>query len=237
MQPSRSLGQLAWGAWNLLQLAFTLLWTATLCSLVLLLYVLGVPVARLLRMAPRVWAPVLVAGAGARLVVEGGQDIDWSRPHLIVSNHQSVIDICALYMAVPVPRRFLLTDEMRKVPFVYWYARATGMLFLDRDSRRAGGIVRRQAAALLAAGQTLCLFPEGRLRLSRAVAPDMACLLPGALDGGLPWTPSGLVVCGTVRPPRGLSRGRPGTIRLRTATPLDPHQPGDPLDRQALTQR
>lgn len=143
VQASRSPGQLAWGVWNMLQLVFTLLWTATLCSLVLLLHVLRVPVARLLRMAPQVWAPVLVAGAGARLVVEGGEDIDWSRPHLIVSNHQSVIDICALYMAVPVPLRFLLKDEMRKVPFVNWYARATGMLFLDRDSRRAGAIVRR----------------------------------------------------------------------------------------------
>lgn len=237
VQASRSPGQLAWGVWNLLQLVFTLVWTATLCSLVLLLYVLRVPVARLLRMAPRVWAPVLVAGAGARLVVEGGQDIDWSRPHLIVSNHQSVIDICALYMAVPVPLRFLLKDEMRKVPFVNWYARATGMLFLDRDSRRAGAIVRRQAAALLAAGQTLCLFPEGTRSRTGELAPFKAGLLQAAIDAGVPVVPVALDGCGKVLPPQGLFRVRPGTIRVRIGAPIDPHRPGDALDRQALTRR
>lgn len=89
VQSSPASGHLAWSALNALQLAFTLTWTAGWISLALLLRALGTAPEVVLRMAARCWAPGLVRGAGARLVVEGGRDIDWSRPHLLVSNHQS----------------------------------------------------------------------------------------------------------------------------------------------------
>ncbi len=237
VQSSQASASLAWSVWNALQLLFTLAWTAAWISVALGLRLIGVPTERVLRMAARCWAPGLTFGAGARLVVEGGQDIDWSRPHLVVSNHQSVIDICVLYMAIPAPLRFLLKDEMLKVPFVNWYAKATGMLFLDRDSRRAGAIVRRQAAALLRRGQSLCLFPEGTRSRTGALAPFKAGLLQAAIDAGVPVVPVALDGCGKVLPATGLFRVRPGTIRVRIGTPIQVGQGEAALDRQALTQR
>lgn len=238
VQSSPASGHLAWSALNALQLAFTLTWTAGWISLALLLRALGTAPEVVLRMAARCWAPGLVRGAGARLVVEGGRDIDWSRPHLLVSNHQSVIDICVLYMAVPAPLRFLLKDEMLKVPFVNWYAKATGMLFLDRDSRRAGALVRRQAAALLGRGQNLCLFPEGTRSRTGALAPFKAGLLQAAIDAGVPVVPVAIDGCGKVLPAQGLFRVRPGTIRVRIGAPIPVRdEAGMLLDRQALTRR
>jgi 1-acyl-sn-glycerol-3-phosphate acyltransferase len=238
VQSSPASGPLAWSALNVLQLAFTLTWTAGWISLALLLRALGTAPEVVLRMAARCWAPGLVRGAGARLVVEGGRDIDWSRPHLLVSNHQSVIDICVLYMAVPAPLRFLLKDEMLKVPFVNWYAKATGMLFLDRDSRRAGALVRRQAAALLGRGQNLCLFPEGTRSRTGALAPFKAGLLQAAIDAGVPVVPVAIDGCGKVLPVQGLFRVRPGTIRVRIGAPIPVRdEAGMLLDRQTLTQR
>lgn len=235
VQSSRACGNLAWSVLNALQLAFTLAWTAGWISLALLLRALGTGPEVVLRMAARCWAPGLVRGAGAQLVVEGGRDIDWSRPHLLVSNHQSVIDICVLYMAVPAPLRFLLKDEMLKVPFVNWYAKATGMLFLDRDSRRAGALVRREAAALLGRGQNLCLFPEGTRSRTGALAPFKAGLLQAAIDAGVPVAIDG---CGKVLPAQGLFRVRPGTIRVRIGAPIPVRdEAGMLLDRQALTRR
>lgn len=223
----------AWGAWNLLQLAFTLVFTAAGIGYALLLLALGCRPERVLRMGGTWWGPVLLAGAGARLVVEGRENVDFSRTHLFVSNHQSVIDICALFVALPVPLRFLLKQEMLKVPFVNWYARATGMLFLDRDSRRAGAMVRRQAAAALAQGRNLCLFPEGTRSRSGALAGFKAGLLQAAIDAGTAVVPVAIDGAGKVLPVQGLFRVRPGIIRVRIGAPIEVAG----LDRQELTRR
>jgi len=238
VQSSRASGNLAWSVLNALQLVYTLVWTAGWITLALLLRAVGIRPEFILRMAARCWAPGLLAGGNINLVLEGGQDIDWTRPHLLVSNHQSVIDICVLYIAVPAPLRFLLKAEMLKVPFVNWYAKATGMLFLDRDSRRAGALVRRKAAALLGQGQNLCLFPEGTRSRTGALAPFKAGLLQAAIDADVPVVPVAIDGCGKVLPVQGFFRARPGTIRVRIGAPIQVRdQAGALLDRQALTLR
>src|SRR5690606_28385354 len=214
-----ALQRLAWGVHNVLGFAFTLAWTAGWISLALLVLGLTRRRALALRMAARCWAPGLLTGAGARLVVEGAERVDWSRPHLLVANHQSVIDICALFRAVPVPLHFLLKQEMTRVPFVGWYARACGMLFIERDNARAGARMRREAAALLRAGHTLCLFPEGTRSRTGVVAPFKGGAFQGAIDAGVEVLPVAISGAGAVLPPGGF-RVRAGTIRVRFGTPL-----------------
>ncbi|KAB7770567.1 lysophospholipid acyltransferase family protein [Xanthomonas maliensis] len=235
MSLARMPSRLAWAVFNGVQLAFTLLVTVVGISLALLVAATG-NTARALAMARWLWAPLLLRGAGAQLVVEGRERLDWSQTYLFVSNHQSIIDICALFRALPVPLRFLLKEEMLQVPFVNWYARATGMLFLDRDSRRAGALVRRQAAALLRDGHHLCLFPEGTRSRSGALLPFKAGLLQAAIDAGVAVVPIAVDGCGKVLPVDGLFRVRPGTIRLRIGAPIPVTGPQAP-DRQQLAEQ
>lgn len=235
---AREVAGVAWRVWNVVQFAFTLAWTAGWITLALLLRPGSGARARLpLRMAARCWAPGLLWGAGARLRIEGQERIDFSRPCLFVANHQSVIDICALFRAIPVPLRFLLKEEMRRVPFVGWYACATGMLFIVRDSARAGALFRRQAAALLAGGQSLCLFPEGTRSRDGEMAPFKAGSLQSAIDAGVDVVPVALQGAGRVLPVDGFFRVRPGTIRVGFGTPLPTREDGRPVARQALAER
>jgi 1-acyl-sn-glycerol-3-phosphate acyltransferase len=223
-----------WVAWNACQFVFTLLWTAAWIGLALGLLALSRRRDWALRMASRCWAPGLLAGAGARLEVEGAERVDWSRPYLLVANHASVIDICALFRATPVPLRFLLKQEMSRVPFVGWYARATGMLFIARDDRRAGPLLRRQSADLLRAGDCLCLFPEGTRSRSGAVAPFKGGSFQAAIDAGADVLPVAIAGAGAVLPVDGFFRVRPGCIRVRFGDPLPI---GDAVDRQSLAQQ
>lgn len=221
--------RLLWSVWNLPQLAFTLLWTAGLIPIALALRVARGPTLPL-RMASRVWAPGLLSGAGVRFSVEGADAIDWSKPYLIVANHQSVIDICALFRAVPVPLRFLLKREMTRVPFVGRYAKSTGMLFIDRDNRRAGPRMLRDAAAILRDGNSLCVFPEGTRSRDGRVAAFKGGPFQAAIDAGVEVLPVAITGAGAVLPPSGLFRVRPGRIAVRFGTPQSTAGAG----RQAL---
>ncbi|MDH5824504.1 lysophospholipid acyltransferase family protein [Luteimonas sp. RD2P54] len=227
-----------WLALNGVQLGFTLFWTAGWICLALLLHALSGGARRLpLRMASRCWAPGLLGGAGARLEVEGLERVDWTRRYVLVANHESVIDICALFRAVPVPLHFLLKQEMAQVPFVGWYARAMGMVFIPRDNRRAATASLRRAADLVRGGAILCVFPEGTRSRDGGVAPFKPGAFQAAIDAGAEVLPVALEGAGAVLPPEGAFRVRPGTIRVRFGAPLPLAGASGPYDRQALAER
>lgn len=214
-----SLRGLGWQVFNAAQLAFTLAWTAGGICLALLVQLATRGQHWPLRMAARCWAPVLMAGAGARLQVEGAGRIDWSRPHVLVANHQSVIDACALFRAAPVPLRFVLKQEMTRMPFVGWYARQMGMLFIERGCARSSPQRLRAAVALIDRGATLCAFPEGTRSRDGHVGPFKGGLFQVAIDAGVPVLPVAIEGSGAVLPAAGF-RVRPGTIRVRIGAPI-----------------
>jgi 1-acyl-sn-glycerol-3-phosphate acyltransferase len=235
--PMRGLGlrRAAWMAYNAVQLVFTLAWTAGWICLASLVRLATRGRHWPLRMAARCWAPGLLHGAGARLVVDGLDRVDWSRPHVLVANHQSVIDACALFRAIPIPLRFVLKQEMTRVPFVGWYARQMGMVFIERGSSRSSPQRLRDAVALVRGGATLCAFAEGTRSRDGSVGPFKGGLFQVAIAAGVDVVPIAISGSGAVLPTAGF-RVRPGTIHLRIGQPLST----DGLraeDRNALARR
>jgi 1-acyl-sn-glycerol-3-phosphate acyltransferase len=228
-----------WTAYNALQLAFTLAWTAGCISLALLVRAVTGDVRRPLRMASTLWAPGLLGGAGAKLVVEGADAIDWSRPYVMVATHESIIDICALFRATPVPLRFMLKHEMTRVPFVGRYAKAMGMCFIERDGSRAS-MVRslRAATAIVKAGHLLCIFPEGTRNRGGHVGEFKPGAFQVAITAGVQVLPVAMSGAGAVLPAGGF-RVRPGTIRVRFGAPitLPAGSPAEVRDRIAVQAR
>jgi 1-acyl-sn-glycerol-3-phosphate acyltransferase len=232
--PRRTDRNFAWTAFNAVQFAFTLAWTAAWITAALLVHAILRDRHWPLRMAARCWAPGLLWGAGARLQVSGLEQVDWSRNHVFVANHQSTIDICALFRAIPVPLHFLLKQEMTKVPFVGWYAKAMGMVFIDRSNRRAALGFMRQSAELLRSGGSLCIFPEGTRSRSGAVAGFKGGAFQAAIDAGVDVVPVAIEGSGAVLYPEGFFHVRPGPIRLRFGAPLPTREGDRPVERQAL---
>lgn len=224
----------AWAALNALQLVFTLLWTAGWICAALLVLLVTRRRALPLRMAARCWAPGLLRGSGATLVVRGLERVDWTRPHVLVANHQSMIDICALFRAVPVPLQFLLKQELSRVPFVGAYARAMGMIFVERSSARDARRRMHEAAGLVKAGATLCVFPEGTRSRDGEVLPFKSGAFQVALDAAADVVPVAIEGSGKVLSLGGVFRVRPGTITLTFGTPLATQTIAD---RQALAEQ
>lgn len=218
--PSRSLPlqRAGWIAFNAAQLVFTLGWTAGwICVALMVRMACGQRLP--LRMAAHCWAPGLLRGAGARLQVEGLERVDWSQPLVVVANHQSVIDACALYRALPAPLHFVLKQEMTQVPFVGWYARHMGMVFVERGSARSSPQRLRDAVALVRDGAQLCAFPEGTRSRDGSVAPFKGGVMQVAIAAGVPVVPVAISGSGAVLP-TGSFRVRPGTIRIRVGAPI-----------------
>ncbi len=208
-----------WGALNALQAVFTVAVTLVGFPLAFLLGVTLGP--RLpLRMAAWYWAPLLFAGAGAKLEIQGAERIDWSRPMVLVANHQSMIDIPALFRAVPVPLRFVLKREVASMPIVGWYARMMGMVFIDRGNARDAKRQLGAAADQLRGDATFAAFPEGTRSKDGVVGPFKAGALQVALEAGVRVLPVAIEGAGKVLPPSGFLV-RPGVIRVWFGTPIE----------------
>ena len=87
---------LLWLLLNAAQALFLVAWTSLWITLALI--VLAVTFRRdvPLAMARRCWGPGVLRGAGVTLEVEGGEDVDWTKPHVFVSNHTSSLDVPAI---------------------------------------------------------------------------------------------------------------------------------------------
>ena len=230
------LGGLTWRVFNVAQLMFTLAWTAVLICLALLVLILCAGRKHWpLRMASRLWAPGLLTGAGVKLELQGFEAIDFSKPYVIVANHQSIIDICVLFRAVPVPLRFVLKQELARVPFVGAYAKAMGMVFIERRSARNASRKLHEAARLFQEGHCLCAFPEGTRSRDGRVGGFKGGVFKLAIESGVPILPIVIEGSGEVLPASGF-RVRPGRICLRAGTPILTGEL-DQGDRQELAER
>ncbi len=230
-----TLKKLGWLAFNTIQLVLTLSWSMFWISIALIIRVVTGDAHVPLRMAAWIWSPFLVYGSLSRFEVQGREQVDFARPHVFVANHSSMIDICALFMAIPVPLRFILKAELGKVPFLGWYTRAMGMVLIKRGGARDTARQLQRAADLLGQGHSMAAFPEG----TRSTTGQLRRFKPGAfrvaISAGVPVVP--VVIEGTrqVMPPGGFHI-RPGRIRVRLGEPIETRAL-QPSDGQQLADR
>jgi 1-acyl-sn-glycerol-3-phosphate acyltransferase len=223
----RTLSTLLWSPLNLLQGIATALWGALWISIALVAALVAGP-RPALALARKVWGPGQIAIGGARFGVVGREHVAAQRAQLFVANHQSWLDIPVLFCALPVPLHFLAKRELGAVPFLGWYIRAMGMVFVDRDTPRRASASVDGAARLLASGRSVLSFPEGTRSRDGRTGRFKSGAFGAALAAGAPVVPVALVGTGAVLPAGGF-RVRPGTVEVRIGAPIDSaaFAPGD----------
>jgi 1-acyl-sn-glycerol-3-phosphate acyltransferase len=101
---------------------------------------------------------------------------------LIVANHISWLDIFVLNTIEPA--RFIAKSELRRWPLVGHLIAGCGTLFLERGSRRDAHRVNQHARDVLAAGDTIAIFPEGTTTDGNTLLPFHGSLLQPVVDAG-----------------------------------------------------
>lgn len=99
---------------------------------------------------------------------------------LIVANHISWLDIFVLNTVEP--GRFIAKAELKSWPLVGLLIAGCGTLFLNRESRRDAHRINDKAREVLAAGDTITIFPEGTTTDGTTLLPFHGSLLQPVVD-------------------------------------------------------
>ncbi|HXX47383.1 MAG TPA: lysophospholipid acyltransferase family protein, partial [Myxococcota bacterium] len=125
--------------------------------------------------------------------VEGREHIRPGVPYVMVSNHQSLVDILVLFRLF---RHFKWVSKVEnfRVPLIGWNMRLNRYIPLVRGNRDSVVRMMRECEVALAGGSSVMIFPEGtrsldgRMRAFKTGAFELALrtrapILPIALDG------------------------------------------------------
>ena len=99
---------------------------------------------------------------------------------LIVANHISWLDIFVLNTVQPA--RFIAKAELKRWPLVGLLIAGCGTLFIERERRRDAHRVNDHAREVLAAGDTIAIFPEGTTTDGTTLLPFHGSLLQPVID-------------------------------------------------------
>lgn len=161
-----------------------------ICAILVLIVAFIKDTSPMVEMIIRFWCRTWLVMAGAKLTVEGQQNIDMDRSYVVVANHLSTLDIMAAFLAIRLPIRFLAKTELFRIPLFAQGMRAVGMVEVDRQARGAvHATVNRQAKELIAKKRSLIIYPEGTRPRSGIMKSFKKGAFTMAIAGQLPVLP------------------------------------------------
>jgi 1-acyl-sn-glycerol-3-phosphate acyltransferase len=189
-----------------------------------------------LREMTKAWA----VGLGDRLGIEvrghGLSRVDWDAPCVLMANHQSYLDVLALYRVLPRCFGFVAKQGLYVLPFFAGVMRALGCVPIDRASRTDALASMKRAGQMVAGGSTIALFPEGTRSRGDRIMPLKKGPFHLVQLAQVPSVPIGIRGAAALMP-RENTGIRPGVIEVHVGAPLPPPPPGDAQARLALMHR
>src|SRR5258708_7961076 len=84
----------------------------------------------------RLWARLILWGAGIDIRGEGVETIDRDQRYILIANHHSYFDIPCIFAAIPQPIRFMAKKSLFSIPIFGWAIGRAGFIPIDRQNRR-----------------------------------------------------------------------------------------------------
>lgn len=194
--------------------------TVILGSMVILAQLLGVrpKAGGIYELAPRAWAWLVLRAAGVRVVLHGGEQLAKGAPRVFIANHVSWFDIPAMIEVLP-HYGFVAKRELERIPLFGAAARAVGVIFIDRENRKAAFGAYEDAAQRIRAGHPVLVYPEGTRGTSYALRSFKKGPFVLAIGSQAPVVP--VVIHGTIEVnPRGQFRANAGTVHVHLLDPI-----------------
>ena len=107
------------------------------------------------------WSKRLLAQAEVSLETSGVEHARGEKAFVVMSNHQSLYDIPALYQSLPLRLRMVAKAELFKIPIWAQAMRVAGFVELDRSARDRAIESLERAKTALTQGTSIWIAPEG----------------------------------------------------------------------------
>ena len=147
------------------------------------------------QVAQKYWAGWILDRAGIQLRIVGYERVDWSRPHVIVANHASTVDILALVAVVP-NGRYVVKRETLRYPVIGAVARYGAQIIIDRSDHAQAMKAIRQGMNEWSTSN-LIFFSEGTRTRTGKIGKFKLGAFAIAQEMGLPIVP--IAISGTFR--------------------------------------
>jgi 1-acyl-sn-glycerol-3-phosphate acyltransferase len=170
------------------------------------------PVYRFGRSCCRVWLTLL-----NRFRAEGREHLPTSGGALIVSNHQSFLDIPAIAVATPRHVAFVARKSLADSRFLDWLMRESGCVLIRPNTPDRAALTGM--IAHLEAGDCVAVFPEGTRTRDGALGVFRGGAAVAARRAGVPIVPAAIRGAYAAWP-RSRKLPRPGPITVRFGAPI-----------------
>lgn len=206
-------------------------YTMMMCQRAMLEKALGAPDERVRDLAKQ-WANGMVTRTGVE-IRSHGFDRDWSRTVVVMANHQSYLDVLALFYSLPRPLGVIAKKSLFRIPFFSGVMSAVGCVPVDRADRNDAVASIRVAAERVRAGTSIAVFPEG----TRSPGDRIQKLKKGAFylvqEAQVPILPVGIVGTHALMP-RSNTAIHPGVVDIYCGEEIPPSPERDNKARSRL---
>lgn len=168
------------------------------------------------------WSQQLLKRAQVSLEAKGLPSAPSSEAFVVMSNHQSLYDIPALYQALPLRLRMVAKTELFRIPIWAHAMRAAGFIELDRSARERAIASLDRARIALKQGISIWIAPEGTRSRDGSLGPFKLGGFHLAVGAGARILPVTIVGTNRILPAKG-ARVVPGAhVRVIVQPPVDP---------------
>lgn len=156
-----------------------------------------------------------------KIRVEGRKKAVKGTTYVIISNHQSILDIL-LINCLRYRFKWISKIENNKVPVLGWYLKMADYITVDRGDKESKEKMLEESYRCLKKGIPIMIFPEGTRSADREIAFFKRGAFQLAISAGVPILPVLMDGTGGVLPKHGIIFGGFHRITIRVLDPVLP---------------
>ncbi len=170
-----------------------------------------------------------------KIDIEGREKAVTGATYMIISNHQSMLDILLLN-CLRYKFKWISKIENINLPFLGWYLRMAGYITVNRGNEESKAEMLEKSYRCLKRGISIMIFPEGTRSLNQEIGFFKRGAFQLAIQAEVPILPILIDGTGGILPKHGLIFGSGHHITIRV---LDPVQPAsfDTADPEVLAMK